>query len=72
MAEIEGLELAPLQLVRRKALPNAGTRGLSVLEYDDEKACCAEFGEVTIRLFRYRNGIGGLSDDSHTEYPAAG
>ena len=57
---------ATVQLVRRKAFPNAAAFGLPVLEYDDEKAC-AEFCELTIILFRYRNGIGGLSDDSQTE-----
>ena len=38
-----------MQLLRRKAFPNAATRRLSVLEYDDEKAC-AEFGALTYYL----------------------
>lgn len=38
LREVEGLELAPVQLVRRKAFPNAAAAGLSVLEYDDPKA----------------------------------
>lgn len=35
---IEGIELAPGAIVRRKAFPNAAASGLSVLEYDDPKA----------------------------------
>ena len=35
---IEGIELAPQRIVRRKAFPNAAAEGLSVLEYDDPKA----------------------------------
>ena len=35
---IEGIELAPYKVVRRKAFPNAAAAGLSVLEYDDPKA----------------------------------
>jgi chromosome partitioning protein len=35
--EIEGLELAPTLIVRRKAFPNAAAAGLSVLEYDDPR-----------------------------------
>lgn len=35
---IEGIELAPHAIVRRKAFPNAAASGLSVLEYDDAKA----------------------------------
>lgn len=40
---IEGIELAPRVIVRRKAFPNAAASGLSVLEYDDPKAS----GELT-------------------------
>ena len=35
---VEGIELAPFKIVRRKAFPNAAASGLSVLEYDDPKA----------------------------------
>lgn len=35
---IEGIELAPCAIIRRKAFPNAAASGLSVLEYDDSKA----------------------------------
>ena len=38
LAEIEGIEIAPVLVVRRKAFPNAAASGLSVLEYDDPKA----------------------------------
>jgi chromosome partitioning protein len=38
LREIEGIELAPGFIVRRKAFPNAAAAGLSVLEYDDPKA----------------------------------
>jgi chromosome partitioning protein len=38
LREIQGLELAPMMIVRRKAFPNASAAGLSVLEYDDPKA----------------------------------
>jgi chromosome partitioning protein len=35
---MDGIELAPHVIVRRKAFPNAAASGLSVLEYDDPKA----------------------------------
>ena len=38
LAGVEGIELAPFKIVRRKAFPNAAASGLSVLEYDDPKA----------------------------------
>jgi chromosome partitioning protein len=38
LREVQGLELAPVIIVRRKAFPNAAAVGLSVLEYDDPKA----------------------------------
>jgi chromosome partitioning protein len=38
LREIDGIELAPGVIVRRKAFPNAIAAGLSVLEYDDPKA----------------------------------
>lgn len=38
LREIEGIELAPNVIVRRKAFPNAAASGLSVLEYEDTKA----------------------------------
>lgn len=38
LQEIDGLEIAPVMLVRRKAFPNAAAAGLSVMEYEDAKA----------------------------------
>lgn len=38
LRDIEGIELAPDAIIRRKAFPNASAAGLSVLEYDDPKA----------------------------------
>lgn len=39
LAEVEGLEIAPVMIGRRKAFPNAAASGLSVLEcHDDQKA----------------------------------
>ena len=40
LQKIEGIEVAPLLIVRRKAFPNAAIAGLSVLEseYDDPKS----------------------------------
>ena len=38
LRDIEGIELAPHVIVRRKAFPNAAASGLSVLEYNDAKA----------------------------------
>lgn len=38
LSGVEGIELAPFRIVRRKAFPNAAAAGLSVLEYDDPKA----------------------------------
>jgi chromosome partitioning protein len=37
LREVEGLELAPLLIGRRKAFPNAASAGLLVLEWHDDK-----------------------------------
>lgn len=50
LGEVEGLEIAPALIVRRKAFPNAAAAGLSVLEYDDPKAR-DEFTQLTDFLF---------------------
>ena len=50
LGEIEGIELAPTQIVRRKAFPNAAASGLSVLEHDDSKAR-QELTQLTQFLF---------------------
>lgn len=55
LREIEGIELAPGFIVRRKAFPNAAAAGLSVLEYDDAKAI-EEFRQLA--NFVHTNGIG--------------
>jgi chromosome partitioning protein len=57
LREVEGLELAPGFIVRRKAFPNAAAAGLSVLEHDDPKAI-EEFNRLTDVLFVYTNAIG--------------
>ena len=38
LKEVEGLEAAPMMIVRRKAFSNAAAAGLSVLEFSDLKA----------------------------------
>ena len=57
LTEIEGIELAPVLIVRRKAFPNAAASGLSVLEYDDPKAS-DEMNQLTNFLFSYTNDSG--------------
>jgi len=57
LREIEGIELAPGFIVRRKAFPNAAAAGLSVLEYDDPKAI-EELNRLTEMLFVHANTIG--------------
>lgn len=59
LREIEGLEIAPLLIGRRKAFPNASSAGLSVLEWHDPKAI-DEFGELMRFMFGVsRRDIGG-------------
>ena len=50
LREVEGVELAPLLIGRRKAFPNAASNGLSVLEWNDQKAI-DEFGHLVRFLF---------------------
>jgi chromosome partitioning protein len=57
LQEIEGIEMAPGVIVRRKAFPNAAAAGLSVLEYDDPKAI-EELSRLTEMLFVHTNAIG--------------
>ncbi|MDR3798416.1 MAG: AAA family ATPase [Terracidiphilus sp.] len=57
LREIEGIELAPGFIVRRKAFPNAAAAGLSILEHDDPKAI-EEFNRLTEILFVHSNAIG--------------
>jgi chromosome partitioning protein len=60
LRDVEGIELAPFLIVRRKAFPNASAAGLSVLEYDDPKAR-EEFTRLTDYLFVHTNAIGAKS-----------
>lgn len=57
LKEVEGVELAPSLVVRRKAFPNAAASGLSVLEHDDPKAR-EELTQLADFLFRYTNDSG--------------
>ena len=57
LREVEGVELAPGFIVRRKAFPNAAASGLSVLEYDDPKAI-EELNRLTEMLFVHATAIG--------------
>lgn len=61
LREIQGLELAPMLIVRRKAFPNAAASGLSVLEYDDHKAI-EELNQLTKFLFVYTKDIGKITN----------
>ena len=56
LAEIEGIKMAPVLIVRRKAFPNAAASGLSVLEHDDPKAR-EELKALADFLFVYSNDI---------------
>ena len=60
LREVEGVELAPVTIVRRKAFSNASASGLSVLEYHDPKAR-QELTQLTDFLFVYTNDIGAKS-----------
>jgi chromosome partitioning protein len=60
LGEIEGIELAPVSIVRRKAFPNAAASGLSVLEYDDPKAR-EELTQLTNFIFGYTNDSGVIT-----------
>jgi chromosome partitioning protein len=61
LREIEGIDLAPTLIVRRKAFPNAAASGLSVLEYDDPKAS-QELRQLTEFLSVYTNDSERLSN----------
>jgi len=59
--DTDGIELAPVRIVRRKAFPNAAAAGLSVLEYDDPKAQ-DEMSQLLALLGRYHNDIVTISN----------
>ena len=61
LREVRGLEIAPVQIIRRKAFPNAAAAGLSVLEYDDPKAT-DEFQQLTRFLFVHTSDIGKVAN----------
>lgn len=61
LREVQGLELAPVMIVRRKAFPNAAAAGLSVLEYNDPKAS-DEFKQLTDFLFVHTSDIGKVAN----------
>jgi chromosome partitioning protein len=61
LQEVEGLEIAPLLIGRRKAFPNAASAGLSVLEWDDRKAI-HEFGKLVEFLFVHLSDNGTISN----------
>lgn len=61
LEEVDGIERAPVLIVRRKAFPNAAASGLSVLEHDDPKAR-EELTQLADFLFRYTNDIGATSN----------
>ena len=58
IAEIEGLELARVFLIRRKALPNTAGAGLLVPEYGDDKAK-DEFSRLTESIVSMSNQYRG-------------
>ena len=67
LRDVEGLEVAPLHVGRRKAFPNAASAGLSVLEWHDPKAI-DEFGQLLTFLFDVsRKDIGVLSNGYRKE-----
>ena len=57
LREVDGIDLAPGFIVRRKAFPNAAAAGLSVLEHDDPKAI-EELNRLTEALFVHTKAIG--------------
>jgi chromosome partitioning protein len=71
LREIEGLEIMPVLIGRRKAFPNAASAGLSVLEWHDHKAI-DEFGQLARVLFGVSlRDIGALSNGYRKESKTA-
>lgn len=58
LREVEGLELAPVVIVRRKAFPNAAAHGLSVLEHKDDPKAVDELKQLVNFLFVHTTAIG--------------
>ena len=46
LADLPGLEIAPVMIGRRKAFPNAAASGLSVLEYHDDHKASEEMRQL--------------------------
>lgn len=46
LAEVAGIEVAPVTIGRRKAFPNAAAMGLSVLEYHDDPKAADEMRQL--------------------------
>ncbi len=64
LAEVPGLEIAPVMIGRRKAFPNAAAAGLSVLEYHDDPKARDEMSQLLKFLLSskvYRSDIKELS-----------
>jgi chromosome partitioning protein len=57
LQEIPGLEIAPMQIVRCKAHPNAAAAGLSVLETSDDPKASSELRVLADFLFRNTTAI---------------
>jgi chromosome partitioning protein len=55
LGEMVGLEVSPARLVRRKAVPNAWSRGLGVVEYHGDGAdkACEEFRSLFRTIFNH-------------------
>jgi len=66
LKEIEGIDLAPMLIVRRKAFPNAAASGLSVLEYQDPKAR-DELTQLTTFITKHTNEIGATYNGNRKE-----
>jgi chromosome partitioning protein len=68
LREVEGIEVAPIVIVRRKAFPNAAALGLSVLEHRDDPKASAELRELVDFLANVcTNEIGALSYGNRKE-----
>jgi chromosome partitioning protein len=67
LKEVEGVEVAPVLIGRRKAFPNAASNGLSVLEWNDHKAIDELSQLVTLLFAVSRKDIGVLSNGYRKE-----
>jgi chromosome partitioning protein len=61
LREVDGLELAPIQIVRRKAFSNAAAIGLSVVETTDDPKAAREMRELVSFLILNTNDIQKVS-----------